>query len=276
MTTHPRGRGARSIALHLALVVTVAVFVVPLLWFIMLAFRPPGSDPLSVFFLPDLSAFRYILVSPGVSMNALISSLIQASMATLVALPLAIMASYGLTRFRYRGREALSLWYFGLMLAPPVIFVIPLFVVLSQLDLIGGDAAVIIAYQTFAIPLGVLLLRGFFQELPVEVEEAAMLDGCNRLQVLLRVVLPLVRPGLAVAGIFVFCFCWNNLIFAMPLTGGEAVPLTVRALSFFATSGISWNYIAATASVSMVVPVVLFWVFRRHLVAGLTFGAVKG
>jgi multiple sugar transport system permease protein len=119
-------------------------------------------------------------------------------------------------------------------------------------------------------------MRGFFEEVSPEIEEAALVDGCSRMRVLLRVLLPIVRPGLLVSGIFVFCFCWNNLILAVPLTGGETIPLTVRALSFFATTGISWNYIAATATVSMIVPMVLFCVFRRHLVAGLTFGGVKG
>jgi len=267
----------RKPLLYVALVVVVAIFLVPILWLLLLAIRPAGgSNPLDLNFTPDWSAFRYVFGSAGVGRDALISSVVQAGLATLIALPLAILACYGLTRFQYRGPEALSLWYLGMMLAPPVVFVIPLFVVLSQISVIGGDWGVIIAYQTFAIPLAVLLLRNFFEEVPVEVEEAATMDGCGRPQILLRIFLPMVVPGLVVAGIFVFCACWNNLIFAMPLTGGVSVPLTVRALSFFATSGISWNYIGATAVVSMVVPMVLFWIFRKHLVAGLTFGAVKG
>ncbi len=265
--------------LYLALIVVVVVFLVPILWLVLLAIRPASvaaGNPLNLNFTPDWSAFSYVFGSSGVGRNALISSVVQSGFATVIALPLAILACYGLTRFQYRGREALSLWYLGLMLAPPVVFVIPLFVVLSQVNFIGGDWGVIVAYQTFAIPLAVLLLRNFFEDVPVEIEEAAMMDGCGRGQLLVRVFLPMVVPGLVVAGIFVFCFCWNNLIFAMPLTGGVSVPLTVRALSFFATSGISWNYIGATAVVSMIVPMVLFWAFRKHLVSGLTFGAVKG
>ena len=145
--------GFRRFLLYLALVAIVVVFVVPLAWFVLLAFRPADAEPLSVFFTPDLSAFGYVFVSPGIGLSALVSSIIQAVLATAVALPLAIMASYGLTRFRYRGREALSMWYLGMMLAPPVVFVIPLFVVLSQLGIIGGDLALVVAYQTFAVPL---------------------------------------------------------------------------------------------------------------------------
>jgi multiple sugar transport system permease protein len=269
----------RKVLLYLALAVTVVVFLVPILWLLLLAIRPANvaaADPLDLTFSPDWSAFEDVFGGTGVGRNALVSSVVQAGMATIIALPLAILACYGLTRFTFRGREALSMWYLGLMLAPPVVFVIPLFVVLSQIGVIGGDWAVVFAYQTFSIPLAVLLLRSFFEDVPAEVEEAAMVDGCNRAQTLVRVFLPIVAPGLVVAGIFVFCFCWNNLIFAMPLTGGVTVPLTVSALGFFATSGISWNYIGATATASMVVPMLLFWIFRRHLVAGLTFGAVKG
>ncbi|HVX42279.1 MAG TPA: carbohydrate ABC transporter permease [Mycobacteriales bacterium] len=269
----------RTPALYAALVLVVVVFLVPIVWMLLLAIRPASvaqANPLDPTFSPDWSAFEDVFGSGGVGRDALISSVAQAGLATIIALPLAVLACYGLTRFEYRGREFLSLWYLGLMLAPPVVFVIPLFVVMSQIGVIGGDWGVILAYQTFAIPLAVLLMRSFFEDVPAEIEEAAMLDGCNRWRILTRVLIPMVAPGLVVAGIFVFCFCWNNLIFAMPLTGGVSVPLTVRALSFFATSGISWNYIGATAVVSMIVPMLLFWLFRKHLVAGLTFGAVKG
>lgn len=275
MTDRRLGR----VLLHLLLIAVLVMFLAPIVWILLLAIRPASageSNPFNLLFTPDLSAFSYVFGNPGVGRDALISSIIQSAAATAIALPLAILACYGLTRFRYRGRSALSMWYLGLMLAPPVIFVIPLFVVLSQIGVIGRDLSVIIAYQTFAIPLAVLLLRSFFEEIPDALEEAAMVDGCNRLQILIRVILPILGPGLVVAGVFVFCFCWNNLIFAMPLTGGPYVPLTVRALGFFATSGISWNYIGATATASMVVPMLLFWIFRKHLVSGLTFGAVKG
>jgi multiple sugar transport system permease protein len=272
-------RALKKTTLHLLLVIVTIIFMIPILWLLLLAIRPAAESaksPLNFNFIPDWSSFTYVFGSGGVGRDALISSVVQAGLATIIALPLAVLACYGLTRFTYRGREFISLWYLGLMLAPPVVFVIPLFVVLSQINVIGGDWGVIFAYQTFSIPLAVLLMRSFFADVPKEVEEAAMVDGCGRLQILVRVFIPMVMPGLVVGGIFVFCFCWNNLIFAMPFTGGVSVPLTVRALSFFATSGISWNYIGATATVGMVVPMLLFWLFRKHLVSGLTFGAVKG
>lgn len=264
---------------HLLLLAVVVVFLAPIVWFLLLAIRPAQTGTTSsqaLFFVPDVTALRYVFVSPGQGRTALLASLLQAGGATLIAMPLVIAASYGLTRFTFRGRRAMNVWYLSLVLAPPLVFVVPLFVVLSKTGLVGGSLGVILAYQTFAVPLGVLLLRGFFAEIPEEIEEAALIDGCSRLRSLVAVVLPMVAPGLLVASVFVFVFCWNNLIFAMPFTGGESVPLTVRALSYFATSGISWNYIAATSAVSMAVPMLLFWLFRRHIVSGLTFGAVKG
>ncbi|MGA8112997.1 MAG: carbohydrate ABC transporter permease [Actinocatenispora sp.] len=269
----------RRALLHLLLALVVLVFLAPIVWFLLLAIRPPQSGTSgsnSLLFVPDLTALHYVFVSPGQGRSALLASLLQAGASTVIALPLAVAASYGLTRFKFRGRRLLSTWYLGLMLAPPVVFVLPLFVVMSRLGLIGGNLGVILTFQTFAIPLGVLLLRGFFEDIPMEIEEAGLVDGCGRMRCLIRVVLPMVAPGLVVAGVFIFVFCWNNLIFAMPMTGGRSVPLTVRALSYFATSGISWNYIAATAAVSMAVPMLLFWALRRHIVSGLTFGAVKG
>jgi multiple sugar transport system permease protein len=271
--------GKRSWPLQVLMWAVTAVFAVPVLWLLVLAIRPSEitvASPLDFSFVPDLGAFAYVFGPGGPGMAGLVSSVIQSLGATVVAVPLATLACYGLTRFAYRGRQFIGAWYLGLMLAPPVVFVIPLFIVLARIGVIGTDLSVVIAFQTFALPLAVLLLRSFFEELPVELEEAAMMDGCSRIRVLWNVLLPVVRPGLLVSAIFVFCFCWNNLLFAMPLTGGETVPLTVRALSFFATSGVSWSYIGATAVVSMLVPMLLFFAFRRHIVSGLTFGAVKG
>lgn len=267
----------RTALLYLALVVVAVVFAVPVLWMLLLAVRPSdvtATDPLAFAFVPDFSSFGYIFTRGG-GLTSLVASIIQAGLATIIALPLAILACYGLTRWRYRGQQILGLWYLGLMLAPPVIFVIPLFVMLANIGIVGTHLAAVIAFQTFSIPLGVLLLKSFFEEMPVEIEEAAMVDGCGRGRILLQIILPVLRPGLLVAGIFVFCFCWNNLLFVMPLTSGETVPLTVRALSFYATSGINWTYIGATAVVSMLVPMLLFFIFRKHIVSGLTFGAVK-
>lgn len=269
----------RRILLGALLVLVTLVFAAPILWLLLLAIRPSevtNEHPLSLAFTPDLSAFKAVFGSGRPGTASLVASVIQSAGATIVAVPLAILAAYGLTRFRYRGRGVLGGWYLGLMLAPPVVFVIPLFILLAQIEVIGTHWGVIIAFQTFAIPLGVLLLRSFFEELPIELEESAMIDGASRGRILVSVLLPLLRPGLLVAAIFVFCFCWNNLLFTMPLTGGDTVPLTVRSLSFFATSGISWSYIGATAVVSMIVPMLLFFAFRRHIVSGLTFGAVKG
>lgn len=262
---------------YVALVAVAIAAIGPILWLVLLAIRPAGvSNPLDLHFTPDWSAFKELFGAYGAGQSALIASAIQAGLATLISVPLAIAACYGLTRFRYRGREALGMAYLGMMLAPPMVLVIPLFVVLAQAHLAGGDWGVIAAYQTFAIPFGVLLLRGFFEDVPVEIEEAAMVDGCSRLGILVRIFLRLVAPGLVVASTFVFCLCWNNLLFAMPLTSGASVPLTVTTLSFFTTSGISWNYIGATATVSAVIPMILFLIFRKHIVAGLTFGAVEG
>ncbi|MBO1902442.1 carbohydrate ABC transporter permease [Leucobacter weissii] len=263
--------------LYVLLIVLSILFLVPVLWMLLMAIRPSSitvAEPLQLIFTPDFSSFAYLFTSGG-GLKSLVASVIQSGIATLVAMPLAITACYGLTRWRYRGRNLLGMWYLSLMLAPPVVFVIPLFIMLSTIGVVGTNWAAVIAFQTFSIPLAVLLLRSFFEELPVEIEEAALLDGCSRWRILVQVFLPVLRPGLLVAAIFVFCFGWNNLLFVMPLTSGDSIPLTVRALSFYATSGVNWTYIGATAVLSMIVPMLLFFLFRKHIVSGLTFGAVK-
>ena len=279
MTTSRRRRPLRVALGYLGLAVIVVVFLVPIVWFLALAIRPPSTDfaiPPVLAFKPNLSSLHYTFVMPAVSRTALIASIVEAGVATLIALPLSVLASYGLARYRFRGREAVNLWYLGFLLVPPIVFVIPVYVMMAQLHLVGTYWSIIIAFQSFSIPLGVMLLRSFIEDIPFALEESAMIDGANRLTALLRVTLPVAAPGVVVAGIFIFVFCWNNLLFPVALASGSSVPLSLQSMSFFATTGISWNYIAATASVTMLVPMVLFLAFRGFIVQGLSFGAIKG
>jgi multiple sugar transport system permease protein len=186
------------------------------------------------------------------------------------------LAAYAFSRFDFKLKKFLIFWYLGLFLGPPIVFLIPFVIIMSKIGLVGNYLSMIIVYQTFTIPFSILVMKSFLDEIPYEIEESAMIDGASRLGVLWRIVIPLALPGIIVASMFSFVFSWNNAAFPLVLSDKLTKPLPVGTLNFFATSGISWNYIAATSFVTMLPPMLIFLVLEKYLVRGLTFGAVKG
>ncbi len=277
MVTRPTG--LRALLLYLALGLVLVFFLGPILWFLALALRPPETaflNPPQFTFTPTLDAFRYTFVEPGANAKQLLNSIVVAGGATLLNVPFALPAAYSLSRYRMRGKRQIMLWYIGLLMAPPVVFLIPYFIFMSRLRLNGTYVSMIVMMQTITIPFSIWLLKGFFDEVPFELEEAAQVDGARWWQALTGITLPLALPGIIVTSMFAFVFSWNNAVFPLVLSNQRTATLPIGTLSFFATTGATWNYIAATAIVAMVPPMLIFLLLGRYIVRGLTFGAVKG
>ena len=277
MVTRPTG--LRALLLYVALGLVLVFFLGPILWFLALALRPPETaflNPPQFTFTPTLDAFRYTFVEPGANARQLLNSIVVAGGATLLNVPFALPAAYSLSRYRMRGKRQIMLWYIGLLMAPPVVFLIPYFIFMSRLRLNGTYLSMIVMMQTITIPFSIWLLKGFFDEVPSELEEAAQVDGARWWQALTGITLPLALPGIIVTSMFAFVFSWNNAVFPLVLSNQRTATLPIGTLSFFATTGATWNYIAATAIVAMVPPMLIFLLLGRYIVRGLTFGAVKG
>jgi len=204
------------------------------------------------------------------------NSLVIACGATALSLPFSLSAAYAFSRFNFRGKKLLLLWYLGLFLGPPIVFLIPYVIIMSKFGLVGSYLSMVIVYQTFTIPFSILVMKNFLDEVPIEIEEAAMVDGASRMVVMLRIMIPLALPGIIVASMFSFVFSWNNAVFPLVLSDRLTKPLPVGTLNFFATTGISWNKIGITSLITMLPPMFLFLAFEKYLVRGLTFGALKG
>lgn len=268
-----------QILLYALLGFVLLIFMLPIFWTALLSVRPAVTNrtiPPTLFFKPTLKYFYYCFVNPGVSLNYLISSLIVALAATALCLPFSILAAYAFSRFKFPGRKFLMFFYLSLFLGPPIVFLIPYFLIMSRIGWVGTYQSMIVIYQTFTIPFSVLVIKSFFDEVPVVLEEAAMVDGAGRFGALLRVVIPISLPGIIVSSMFAFVFSWNNAIFPLVLSGQFTKPLPVGTLNFFATTGVTWNYIAATSIVTMLPPMLIFLALGRYVVRGLTFGAIKG
>jgi ABC-type glycerol-3-phosphate transport system permease component len=206
----------------------------------------------------------------------LVNTLIVASITSVLATVFGFLSAYSFTRFRYRGSMFLPMFYLVVRMVPRISLVLPFYVILTQIGMLNTRSALILSYTTFALPFGIWMMIGFLKELPVDLEEAAMVDGCNRWQVLSKVVIPLAAPGIATTAIFAFLLGWNEFLFSLILSGPESRTLPVMVAGFETDRGIRWGELSA-AAVSIMLPVVLVALFlQRHIVKGLTLGAVKG
>jgi len=264
---------------YLMTLLIVVVFVGPIIWFIMLAFRMPGDTftmPPTLIFTPTFDNFYATFIHPGDKLVQVFNSIIVSTGATLLSLPFSLAAAYSLSRFPIRRKKFIMMWYLSLLMAPPIVFVIPYFILMSRIGWAGTYQAMIVILQTITIPFSIWLLKSFIDELPVELEEAALVDGASRWKAFVNITLHLAVPGIIVTSIFAFVFSWNNVIFPLVLSRQATATLPLGTISYFTSPGLYWTRIAATAVMAMLPPMVIFLVLGRYVVRGLTFGAVKG
>lgn len=232
------------------------------------------SFPPKWIFQPTLKNYAGILErSPLVGYG--VNSLIVASLNTGACLVVGSLAAYGLARFRFRGSDDLAFWFLSIRMMPPVAGIIPIYIIMKNLRLLDTVWCLVIIYLTFNLPFVIWMLKGFFEEVPLEIEESALIDGCSEFGVFYRIALPLIAPGLAATAILAFIFSWNEFLFALILTGTRSVTLPVGILGYMKETGINWGYMTA-GGVLALIPVILFTMLvQRHLVKGLTMGAIK-
>lgn len=262
---------------YLLVILAVILSLAPLVYLLITSFKEPNLTftlPPVWIFKPTLQNYREVLAG-GEFGKYFLNSLIVALTTTAIALLLGGLAAYGFSRFRIRGAFWLRMSALIPQMLPPITIIVPLYVLFNGLKLLDTRWALIISYLTFTIPLALWMMIGFFDDVPIELEEAAMIDGCTRLGALVRVSLPLVAPGLAATAILAFLYCWNEFLYAVILTGREARTLPVTITSFMTNKAILWGRIAASGSM-VLAPVLAFALLaQRYLVRGLSRGAIK-
>ncbi len=205
------------------------------------------------------------------------NSLVVAGTTTLLCVGLGAFAAYALARLRFRGRRALLVGVLAVSMFPQISIVSPLYLALRAVGLIDTYPGLVLPYLTFAMPLTVWLLVGFFRQLPAEIEEAALVDGASRLRVLVQIVLPLAAPALATTAILTFVYCWNEFLFALSFTlGPERQTVPVAIALFRGQYQVPWGQVLAAAVVATTPVAALVLAFQRRIVQGLVSGAVKG
>jgi len=270
-------RTIRSIILHLLAILSCVMIIFPILWIVISSFKTMHQIfqiPPAIIFEPTLDNY-YRLFFGGQLLKSFINSLAVSSITVPVSLALGIPAAYALARLNSRLSRNLSVWILSVRMAPAFAVIIPFFIIMYYVKLIDTIFAVAITYLTFTIPFTTWLLKITFEELPKEIEEAALLDGATKTSALFRVVLPNATPMIAAISILTFILSWNEFLFAFILTSRDArtVPVLITALS--GTHKLDWPIMTAISTVSMI-PAFLFITFvQRYLIRGLTMGAVK-
>ena len=233
------------------------------------------SEPLNFLFAPTLANYRAVLQEDRLEVY-LGNSLFVGVISTVVTLVLGCMAAYGLARFRFAGRTTIAYTSLLLRTVPLAVLAIPVFVIWNQWGLVNSLWGLILLYVAVNLPFTIWLLYGFVLQVPLELEEAAAIDGCGPLRVFTSVFLPLMAPGLAAASIFTFRIAWNEFILALVLTDRHTRTLPVAASLFITDMGVDWGKVMAMGSLIAIPPLIFTFVAARQIIGGLTAGAVKG
>ncbi len=276
-----RARGPCATALNVLVYVAVAlvalVMVLPFLWTLGTSLKPSADIlayppklvpwPISMEHFQDVTRSDF----PRWFLNSVVVAVGTVALVLCVAVP----AAYGATRFRFRGQTvALFLILLGMAIGQ-VATVVPLYFFGIATHLIDTYALLILVYAVWTVPMATWLLRGYFQSIPTELEEAAMLDGCTRLESLVRVILPITRPGLAAAAIITFVYSWNEFILALVLTSSDTMrTIPVGIYRYVATYGVDWGSISAATVIALAPILLTFLLLQRQFVEGLTAGTL--
>jgi multiple sugar transport system permease protein len=232
------------------------------------------SIPPRLAFSPTLDNYYTAFVTKGFASN-LKNSLIVAVFSTLLSVLVGVPSAYAFSRYRLRGQDWQFFFILVTRMTPPVVLVLPLYLIMARINQIDSYLAVVIAHTTFNLPLVIWMMKGFFDSVPVEIDEAGLVDGCSAFAVFSRLVLPLTAGGLAATAILCAIFSWNEFLFALILTGRNTATLLVAVPRLMTIAGTFWGQVAAVGTV-ITVPVLIFaFAVQRYLVAGLTFGAIK-
>jgi multiple sugar transport system permease protein len=255
----------------------VIVFVFPVYWLFSISFKtpdeifafPPVWYPASIQF-----SNYWVLFKDGDAWTVW-NSLVLASVSTVFAMILGTIAAYSLVRFK-TGGENLAVWIISQRMMPPVAIVFPIFLLYVYLGWVDTFHGLIILYTAFSLPYVIWMMRGYIEDIPLELEESALVDGCTRGEVLWKVVLPMARSGLFATAVFTFIFAWNDFLFALVLTRTEVTPYTVQVTHYFGGQSNFWAKIAAMSVLGTIPVFFTVAIMQRYLVRGISLGAVKG
>lgn len=264
------------IFLMLAIICMCILSIFPYFWMVLVSLkeRVLVYQPEVWFFIPTFENYKTIFQIHDLG-TYMVNSAIVAVANCVISLVLGSLTAYSLARHSFRRKESFSFFMTFIRILPAVASVIPIFVIAASLQVLDTHGLLIVVYMLFNIPFTVLMMRGFFEEIPREVEEAAMIDGCSTVQALRRVVIPLAMPGIVATAIFCIINAWNEFVYAMQLTTFSASTVPTIVQLFKTVTGVVWGEMSAVGTISTLPVLIFAMLVQKQMVRGLSFGAVK-
>jgi multiple sugar transport system permease protein len=272
-----RRPGTQLALRYIVAIVITLFFIFPVYWLFIISFKTP--DEIFAFppvWYPESIQFANykVLFKDGDAVTVW-NSLVLAGVSTVIAMVLGTMCAYSLVRFK-TGGENLAVWIISQRMMPPIAIVFPIFLLYVFFGWVDSYHGLIILYTAFSLPYVIWMMRGYIEDLPLELEESALVDGCTRWEVLWKVVFPMVRSGLFATSVFTFVFAWNDFLFALVLTRTEVITYTVQVTHYFGGQSNFWAKIAAMSVLGTIPVFFTVATLQRYLVRGISMGAVKG
>ncbi len=270
----------RILLVYLPLVLLMVFILFPFYWTFVTSVKP--EDELYgavVTYWPKhitFEAYTKLFTTTVDFLTAMKNSFIVASLTTVVALTASTLAAYAFSRYQFVGRKLLMSIFLCNNMFPTVLLLIPLYSIMRKMGLLYTPASLILSYTTFTIPFSVWLLLGFLNDLPMSLEEAALVDGCNRGSAFIRIILPILGPSLVATGVYIFMQSWNEYTFAMMFTNTASRTIPVALKSLIGQLGVQWDLLTAGGIITIIPVCIMFFFAQKRLVEGLTAGAVKG
>ena len=258
----------------------IFITLVPLMWIFSTSLKsndvavslPPKILPSD----PTIENYIFVITEPRL-LHSLINSLLVSLGSTGISVLISALGGYAFARFKFRGKDILLSIVLGLFMIPVIINIIPLYLMLSQVGLLNSIFTLMITFQILIIPLNIFLLKNYFETIPYELEEAALVDGCSRFGILRRIIIPLSTPGLAIASVLAFRFSWNEFLLPIVLSNRpDSLVFQVALYQFISIYRIEWGYLTAGINIALIPIVVLMLLFQKQLIQGLTAGSLKG
>jgi multiple sugar transport system permease protein len=272
-----RRKNVRLTLRYILACMLVMIFVFPVYWLFIISFKTPDE----IFAFPpmwypkSIQFSNYMVLFKDGDAETVLNSLILATASTVFAMILGTIAAYSLVRFK-TGGENLAVWIISQRMMPPVAIVFPVFLLYVFFGWVDTFFGLILLYTAFNLPYVIWMMRGYIEDIPLELEESALVDGCSRWAVLWKVVMPMARSGLFATAVFTFVFAWNEFLFALVLTRTEVTTYTVQVTHYFGGQSNFWAKIAAMSVLGTIPVFIAVATMQRYLVRGISMGAVKG
>jgi len=270
----------KILLLYLPLLVILVFILFPFYWTFITSVKPEEElFGMAVTYWPrsiTFESYRKLFTTTVNFLIAMKNSFIVASLTTVVSLTVSTLAAYAFSRYEFVGKKFLMCLFLSNNMFPTVLLLIPLYSIMRQLGLLYTPTSLVLSYTTFTIPFSVWLLLGFLKDLPMSLEEAALVDGCNRQKAFIRIILPILGPCLVATGVYIFMTSWNEYTFAMMFTDTASRTIPVALKSLIGQLGVQWDLLTAGGIITIIPVCIMFFFAQKRLVTGLTAGAVKG